>query len=40
MKNFFFYEDKGFLLILKKFLQTREQPNAEVVESVRKLLTT
>ncbi len=38
MKNFFFYEDKGFYLNLKKFLKTREQSNVGVSETVKKVI--
>ena len=38
MKNFFFYTDKGFYSKLKKLLQTREQLNTEVFETVKKII--
>ncbi len=38
MNNFFFYEDTNFFINFTKFLQCREQTNAEVVESVSRVI--
>ena len=38
MNNFFFYDDPNFLINFTKFLQSREQTNAVVVESVRRVI--
>ena len=38
MKNFFFYEDTNFILNFTNFLHSRYQSNAEVVDSVSKVI--
>ena len=38
MNNFFFYEDTNFFINFTKFLQSREQTNAEIVDSVSKII--
>ena len=38
MKNFFFYENTNFFTNFTKFLQSREQTNAEVVKSVSSII--
>ncbi len=38
MNNFFFYNDTNFFINFTKFLQSREQTNAEVVVSVRRVI--
>ncbi len=38
MKNFFFYTDTNFFLNFKNFIQSREQTDAEVANSVRSVI--
>ena len=38
MNNFFFYEDPNFFINFTKFLQSREQTNAEVAKAVRRII--
>ena len=38
MNNFFFYENTNFFTNFTKFLQSREQTNAEVAKSVSSII--